>query len=134
MKNTNIALATLLMSILVSCASTPQMIIDPASVADADQLPIDQAECTSIAQQYDLTGEIAAKSLGGGALGAVAVAGIATALSGGLFAPAIPWMVAGGTATGTLWGASASKAEIEARENILRDCMNDRGYRVYAGN
>ena len=70
MKNTNIALVTLLMGILVSCASTPQMIIDPASVADADQLPIDQAECTSIAQQYDLTGEIAAKSLGGGALGA----------------------------------------------------------------
>ena len=134
MKNKHIAVVTLSMGVLVSCASTPQMIIDPASVADADQLPVDQAECTSIAQQYDLTGEIAAKSIGGGALGAVAVAGIATAVSGGLFAPAIPWMVAGGTATGTLWGASASNDEIEARENILRDCMIDRGYRVYAGN
>ena len=68
------------------------------------------------------------------AIGAVAVAGIATAISGGLFAPAIPWMLAGGTASGALWGSSASRNEIEARENILSECMTDRGYRVYSGN
>ena len=49
-----------------SCASsTPQMIIDPASVSDASKLPIDQSACTAIAQQYDLTGEIVAKDIGG---------------------------------------------------------------------
>ena len=120
---------------LISCASnSPQMIIDPASVSDPDKLPIDQSQCTAIAQQYDLGGEIAVKSIGGAAIGSVAVAGIATAVSGGLFAPAIPWIIAGGTASGTLWGASASADEVEARENILKDCMTDRGYRVYSGN
>ena len=132
MKNNILAICIVL---LISCASSsPQMIIDPASVSDANQLPIDQSECTSIAQQYDLTGEIVAKGIGGGAIGAVAVAGIATAISGGLFAPAIPWILAGGSATGAIWGSSASKNEIVARENILRECMTDRGYRVYSGN
>ena len=132
MKNNVFAISIMF---LMSCASsTPQMIIDPASVSDASKLPIDQSECTAIAQQYDLTGEIVAKGIGGGAIGAVAVAGIATAISGGLFAPAIPWMLAGGTASGALWGSSASRNEIEARENILSECMTDRGYRVYSGN
>ena len=131
MKNNGILLAAIWLS---SCTSAPQMIIDPASVSDPDKLPIDQSECTAIAQQYDLGGEIAVKSIGGAAIGSVAVAGIATAVSGGLFAPAIPWIIAGGTASGSLWGASASADEIEARENILEDCMTDRGYRVYSGN
>ena len=40
------------------------------------------------------------KAIGGAAIGTAAVAGIATAVAGAVFAPAIPFMVAGGLAGG----------------------------------
>jgi hypothetical protein len=59
------------------------------------------------------------KTVGGGSIGTVAVAGAATAVAGAIFAPAIPFMIAGGFAGGGLWGASASKEEKQAREGVM---------------
>ena len=39
----------------------------------------------------------------------------------------------GGAAGGGLWGASASKQEKAIKDKILKECMIDRGYRVYSG-
>ena len=123
----------LILPSLMACVSKkPQIIIDPASVADAEQLPIDTNECISIAKTYDLSGEVASKGAAGAAIGATAVAGVATAVAGAVFLPAVPWIIAGGLAGGGIWGSSASKAESRAREKILEGCMIDRGYRVYS--
>ena len=71
------------------------------------------------------------KTVGGAAIGTAAVAGIATAVAGAVFLPAIPFMIAGGLAGGGLWGASASKDEQEVREGVLTGCLSDKGYKVY---
>jgi len=116
---------------LIGCASDPQLIFDPATVESAAQFELDQQECTEIASTYDLTGETVIKSVAGGAIGATAVAGIATAVAGAVFLPAIPFIIAGGVVGGGLWGNSVSQEEAEARDQILSQCMEDRGYRIY---
>ena len=71
------------------------------------------------------------KAIGGATIGSASVAGVATAVSGAVFAPAIPFMIAGGPAGGGLWGASASKKEQAARKSVLVGCLLDKGYKVY---
>jgi hypothetical protein len=87
----------------------------------------------AIAANIDMSGEAIRKSIGGGLLGGGAVAGAAALAYGAVFAPAIPFIIAGGAAGGGLWGNSASKEEIRIKEKILSECMTDRGYRVYSG-
>lgn len=119
---------------LTSCASrAPQLIVDPASVKDPDKVVIDREECYQIAANIDMSDEAVAKGIGGALLGGGAVAGAAALVYGAVFAPAIPFIIAGGAAGGGLWGASATKEEKAIKDRILRECMIDRGYRVYSG-
>jgi len=120
--------------IIVGCASnSPMMVVDPSSVTDEKQVIIDREECYQIALNINMSDEVVAKSIGGAALGSAGVAGLAALAYGAVFAPAIPFIIAGGAAGGSLWGKSASDKEKRYRNNIMRKCMVDRGYKVYTG-
>ena len=118
--------------LLLSCSSAPRMVVDPSTISDAAQYESDRQGCLEIAKTFDLTDEKALKGIAGAAIGGTAVAGIATAVAGAVFAPAIPWIVAGSLAGGGIWGSSASKEEKIAREKILVQCLNGKGYTVYS--
>ena len=120
-----------LLSLLAACASAPHVAVNPKTIKDKQMFETDQSECLEIAKTYDLSGEKAGKAVAGAAIGSAAVAGVATAVAGAVFAPAIPFIIAGGAAGGGLWGASVSKEEARAREKILLQCMESRGYEVY---
>ena len=123
-----------LIFLLISCASRePLLVVDPTSVKDADKVVIDREECLQIAASFDMSNETAAKSVGGVLLGGGAVAGAAALAFGAVFAPAIPFIIAGGAAGGGLWGSAATKEEKIIKERILKECMEDRGYKVYSG-
>ncbi len=122
----------IVLGVLVSsCVTGPQVAVNPNTVEDQNQYNKDQEECIEIAKTYDLSNEKIGKVLAGTALGGAAVAGVATAVAGAVFAPAIPFIVAGGMAGGGLWGNSVSKEEAQAREKILLQCLESRGYEVY---
>ena len=118
---------------MTACASsTPRIAVDPSTIADQETYDADFNSCLTLAQTIDLGSEAATKAVAGAAIGATAVAGVATAVAGAVFAPAVPFIIAGGAAGGGLWGASVSKEEKEAREAVLAQCLNDKGYKVYA--
>ena len=120
---------------IVSCASnSPMFVVDPSSIQDEEKVIVDREECYQIALNIDMSDEVAGKALGGAALGAGAVAGAAALVYGAVFAPAIPFILAGGAAGGSLWGKSASDEEKKFRNNIMRQCMESRGYTVYTSN
>ena len=82
---------------MYSCAtSSPMFVVDPNSVEDEKQVVIDREECFDIAANIDMGDEVAGKALGGVALGSAGVAGVAALAYGAVFAPAIPFIVAGG--------------------------------------
>lgn len=126
-----VALISVLM-LLPGCAAKPQIVVNPNSILDQRKFEQDQAECIEVAQNYELSGEKAGKAVAGAAIGGTAVAGVATAVAGAVFAPAIPFIIAGALAGGGLWGASVSKEEAKARQSILIQCLQSRGYEVYA--
>lgn len=118
---------------LNSCATTePMLVVDPASVKDPNKVVIDREECIAIAANIDMKNEALGKSFAGGIIGGGAVAGAAALAYGAVFAPAIPFIILGGTATGSIWGSSVSKEEKRIKDKILKECMIDRGYRVYS--
>ena len=117
---------------VTACASsTPRIAVDPNSIKDQAEYNKAYDSCLSLAKTVDLNDETVMKSVAGAAVGTAAVAGIATAVAGAVFAPAIPFMIAGGLAGGGLWGSSSSKEEKQAREVILAQCLSDKGYKVY---
>lgn len=128
------ASSILILFIVVACASNPELLIDPASITSQAQLDLDRQACIDIANGLDSTDEVLAKSVGGAAIGAAAVGGVATAVAGAIFAPAIPFIIAGGAAGGGLWGSAASREEKEGKLRVMEQCMSDRGYRVYSPN
>jgi len=120
---------------LNSCATTePMMVIDPASVKDPIKVVIDRDECTALAANIDMSSEAIGKSFAGGVIGGGVVAGAASLVFGAVFAPAIPFILVGGSAAGGLWGSSVTKEEKRIKDKILKECMIDRGYRVYSAN
>ena len=130
MKKFNLTIISVFLA--VSCASnTPMMVVDPDSVKDEKQVVVDREECYQLAATIDMGDEIVAKSLGGAAIGSASVAGLAALVYGAVFLPALPFILAGGAAGGSLWGKSASDAEKKYRNNIMQQCMIDRGYKVY---
>ena len=125
----------LLVLFITSCASNDQfLVVDPSTVKDEKKLDVDREQCIQIAAQFDLGGEVAGKAVAGAAIGSMAVAGIATAVAGAVFAPAMPFIIAGGAAGGGIWGSKVSKEERKVRDKVLGDCMRDRGYKVYTSN
>ena len=128
-------LFTLYLLILITtfgCATkAPMIAVDPSSIPDQTVYEQDFENCLNLAKTIDISDEKLMKTLGGAAIGTAAVAGVATAVAGAIFAPAVPFMIAGGMAGGGLWGSSVSKEEQQARESVLTQCLSDKGYRVY---
>tara|TARA_B110000879_G_scaffold110266_1_gene147672 strand:- start:355 stop:789 length:435 start_codon:yes stop_codon:yes gene_type:complete len=118
---------------IYSCASgSPMFVVDPNSVEDEKKVVIDREECFEVASNIDMGDEVAGKAVGGALLGSAGVAGVAALAYGAVFAPAIPFILAGGAAGGTLWGKSASDKEKKFRNNIMQQCMEKRGYVIYS--
>jgi len=126
-------IATLLAVTLTisGCASSVNVAVDPGSIGDKDKFNQDYKLCQDVAKTYDLSDDTGANAAMGAAAGAVGVAGIATAVAGAIFAPAIPFIIAGGAAGGGLAGGMTKKKESEARENILANCLTERGYKAF---
>lgn len=122
--------ATIVLS-LVGCASAPQVAIDPKSITDVSKYQKDMDECKSVATSYDLSAGVGKNAAVGAVTGGVAVAGIATAVAGAVFWPAIPFIVAGAAVGGTAGAGMTKGSETSARESILADCMTERGYKAY---
>jgi len=117
---------------LTGCSSNePRVVTDMTKIKDRQKFKYDKEQCIKIAKEIDLSSEAAEKALGGAALGAGAVAGSAALVYGAVFAPAIPFILAGGLAGGGLADNSVSEEEEDARNSILAQCMTDRGYKVY---
>ena len=119
----------LLLSVaLSSCASNPQIVIDPQSISDMPKYNADMTECKAISEGYDASSATA----GSAVLGAgVAIGTVAAVLATGgmyLLVPGIAMAGGGGAAVGG--GISKSK-ENAAKEGIWADCMNGRGYKAF---
>ena len=119
---------------LLGCSTAPQVAIDPKSIVDTAKYEADMSECKTVAESYDLSSATGTSAVAGAAAGGVAVAGVATAIAGALFAPAIPFIIAGTLAGGGAAGGYSKAKETAAREKILADCMTERGYKAYAPN
>jgi hypothetical protein len=124
---------TLVVAVSVAgCASAPQVVIDPKSITDTQKYKADLDECNAIAKNYDLSGNAVKNAAVGAAAGGAAVAGIATAVAGAVFLPALPFIIAGSLAGGGALGGRAKQKEAKARQDILQQCMTDRGYKAYS--
>lgn len=105
--------------------------VDPVSITDQTKYQTDMAECRKVAETYDLTGTTVTTGVIAGAAGGATVAGVAMAVAGGLFPPAIPFILAGAAAAGAGGVGWTKSKEKEAREKILAACLNERGYKAY---
>lgn len=125
-----ILVTTVLM--LNGCASKPQVIVDTSKLVDHEKYRQDLSDCTKLSETYDLSDKTTGNAIVGAAAGGVAVAGIATAIAGAVFAPAIPFIIAGSATGGAVGGGMSQADENKAREKILSECLIDRGYKAYA--
>jgi len=117
---------------IYGCQSTsPRIAVDPSSITDQEEYNKAYDHCHNLAMTIDLNDEQSAKTLAGAATGAVVVGGVATAVAGAIFAPAIPFIIAGAAAGGGVMGDSVAKEEKNAREAVLIDCLSNKGYKVY---
>ncbi len=126
-----VILFSFVLAIISGCASAPQVAIDPKSITDTAKYSKDMDECRAVAASYDLSEGAGKNAAVGAAAGAATVAGIATAVAGAIFAPAIPFIVAGAAAGGTAGAGMTKSSETSARESILAECMTERGYKAY---
>ena len=117
--------------ILSGCASSVTVAVDPGSIKDKAKFDSDYKLCQDVARTYDLSDDTGKNAVFGAAAGAVGVAGIATAVAGAVFLPAIPFIIAGAAAGGGLGGGMTKQKENEARENILSNCLTERGYKAF---
>jgi len=118
-------------AIIAGCSSAPRVVVDPKSIVDGTKYRGDLNECTNLANSYDLDDKTAKNAALGAAAGGVAVAGVATAVAGAIFWPAIPFIVAGTLLGGGAAGGMTNAEQTKARERILADCLTDRGYKAY---
>jgi len=112
-------------------SSPPKVAVDYLRISDMAMFAKHKAMCTDIAMTYDLSVETASDSVVGAAVGGIAIAGIATAIAGAVFWPAVPFIAAGTAAGAYLGGSGSDNAEKETRERILRECLVEKGYKVY---
>jgi len=119
---------------IAGCAAGPQVAVDPKSITDTAKYESDMAECKAVAESYDLSSSTGKSAVVGAAAGGIAVAGIATAVAGAVFLPAVPFIIAGTAAGGGLAGGLSKNKETAAREKILAECMTERGYKAYTSN
>ncbi len=127
-------LIAIALSISIAACSTQQIVVDPKSIKDQQAYEQDSKECKELSETYDKTGNVAGNSVVGAVAGGGIVAGVATAVAGAIFAPAIPFIVAGALLTGGVAGGASKSGETDSREKIMTECLNDRGYRAYKTN
>ena len=132
--NKSFLIAIILIATINGCASTPQIVIDPRSIESEAKYQKDLNECFAISRSYDLSESASRNAVVGATAGGVAVAGVATAIAGAVFLPAVPFIVAGATAGGLAGGGLTKSGETASREKILAECMTDRGYKAYRPN
>jgi len=118
---------------LTGCMSSVHVAVDPGSILDKKKFDQDYKLCQTVAKTYDLSVDTGVNAALGATAGATTVAGVATAVSGAIFAPAIPFIIAGGAMGGGAGGSLTKAKESRARENILADCLTERGYKAFGG-
>lgn len=118
-------------TILLSACSSVHVAVDPKSIADNEKFKIDNTECINIAKTYNLTADTVGNAAIGAVAGGAAVAGVATVVAGAVFWPAIPFIIAGTLAGGSLTGGLTGSKESAAREQILSQCLVSRGYQTF---
>jgi hypothetical protein len=132
LKINNLFVITFLSIALSGCGSTPPKVaIDPTGIQDLKKFEKDKNMCTDVAMTYDLGQETAVDATSGALIGGTAVAGIATAIAGAVFLPALPFIAAGSAAGGYIGGSGSDDYEKRSRERILRECLTEKGYKVY---
>ncbi len=105
--------------LLAACASTDRVIVDKQNVDEA-QYQRDLSDCRAIADQVG-TGRDAAEGAVGGAL----IGGVLGAIFGN---PGTAGRMAGG---GAVVGAAGKAGDAQQeKEQVLKNCMRGRGYRV----
>lgn len=130
--DTKIIFLSSVIILLVSCATSQSLyVIDPKTIENEAKLKVDEAECFQLAKTIELDDEKASKAVAGIALGAGGAAGAAALAFGAVFPPAIPFIAAAGALGGGLYGASASDKEKAYRTNVLQQCLEERGYKLY---
>jgi hypothetical protein len=113
-----------LAGLLAGCASHFEPIIDPATTS-GDNLQRDLADCRGLAEQQNVASSVGTSGLIGGGLGA-GLGAIAGAFGGGAGTGAALGAAIGGV-TGVAHGGLSSQNE---RDQIVRNCLIGRGYRV----
>lgn len=124
-------ICALVIAMVSGCASKPQIAVDPRTIPNKAKYEQDVTECTAVAENYDLTEGTAKTAIVGAAAGGGIAAGVATAIAGAIFWPAIPFIAGGALVVGTGSGGVVKVKEADARETILSDCMTERGYKTY---
>ena len=119
--------------IFQGCSTTLNVAVDPGSITDRIKYNNDHDTCRKVAETYDLSGDTTKNAAVGVAAGAIGVAGIATAVAGAVFWPAIPFIIAGGVAGGATGGGMTKSKETSAREKIMAECLTQRGYKAFSG-
>ena len=127
-----IFLSFFLTFLVQGCTSPPQVVVDPRSVKNEAQYNKDMAECFSIAKGYDIGGKKVKNTTVGAVAGGGVVAGIAVAVSGAVFWPAVPFIVAGAALGGVTGNEITDSNETGSKEKIISECLKDRGYRAYS--
>tara|TARA_B100001248_G_C27197939_1_gene369853 strand:+ start:170 stop:559 length:390 start_codon:yes stop_codon:yes gene_type:complete len=113
---------------LCSCATEPQIVVDPGSITDVAKYHKDLEECRTLSMSYTQDKE---KATGAG-IGAVAALGTAAAVlaTGGMYLlPSGAAVVGGGGAA--IGAQRATGKENNAQEQIWAQCMEKRGYSAY---
>lgn len=105
--------------LLAACASTDRVIVDKQNVDEA-QYQRDLSDCRAIADQVG-TGRDAAEGAVGGAL----IGGVLGAIFGN--SGTAGRMAGGGAVVGAAGKAGDAQQE---KEQVLKNCMRGRGYRV----
>lgn len=121
------------MLIFSGCSTTLNVAVDPSSILDRIKWNSDHEACRQVAETYDLSSDTTKNAVLGVAAGAAGVAGIATAVAGAIFLPAIPFIIAGAVAGGTAGGGLTKSKETSAREKIMAECLTQRGYKAFSG-
>lgn len=132
MKSTMVSIAVAI-SLIAGC-STQQLVVDQKTIHDQAKFEQDKAECKTVSETFDKTEAVAGNAALGAVAGGTAVAGVATAVAGAIFWPAIPFILAGTLVAGAASGGTTKSDEIAVREKIWVDCLNDRGYKAYKTN
>jgi outer membrane lipoprotein SlyB len=114
-----ITLTALFAPFLASCASTERVVVDTKNV-DPAQYQQDLGECKQVAAQVSTGRDATEGAVGGAVIGGVLGAILGNSSTAGR-------MAGGGAVIG---GASKAGSAQQEKEQVIKNCMRGRGYRV----